>query len=473
MPHKQNPKKNSRAESNRKTERLAAYLSDGIRGRVYFENESFPVSLLDISPFGVGVTPDSDLPKRIENALVPGAMVQFQYTSRNTSNGKFKALVAHSTKKTIQGESRFTFGLSFLNNESTASRAHRRKTERFECSEFFRPHALCGSPFFFGERAFFSVLDISSSGCAALTSARNKFLSPNMEVSLAISFPLVGTINVDAVVRAVSLKNKGSRYQVNLEFKQTTQAMLQAIGEYLILVNPGIQPEELRRAGLRLSKLTNIISLSSPNSHEDWDSVLNLRQNVMPADGSSSSSLFDKFDSFSRNLMVKVGDRVVGNGRILFLNNATTRSEAFSSFSMESVAEVIDSNTLEVSFPVIDPSFNRNETFETLFKGYFKIAFENDANTLLCAAPASEAASITALGFTEIGKTVRSKFRNTETVMQLYSLNLAPLKLGQPTGAMTPQKLEALIIPVLELCGIRPCKPRTTELSETNSGTSS
>jgi hypothetical protein len=457
----QHPKQaKSHAESKRKTERLPTYLSDGIRGRVTIGKDTLPVSLIDITPFGVGVVPDTDLPERVRSALKPGALVHFQYTSRNTSSTKLKALIAHLTTQTIQGEHRLTFGLAFLSDESSSSRTLRRKTERFECSEFFRPNALCGSPYFFGERAFFGLTDISSSGCSAITSARNKFLSPNMEVSLTISFPLVGTINVDAIVRAVSLRSKGTRYQINLEFKQTTSSMLQTIGEYLMLVNPKLQPEELRRAGLRLSKLSNVISVSTPRSREDWDAILNLRKELMQTASSSSSahSFFDQFDSFSRSLMVKIGERTIATGRILFLNADPGRSEAVFTLGFPWPTNIPLKNTLEVSFPLVSPNYNHSEAFETLMKGYFKIAFENDAHFLLCAAPLSESANMESLGFFATGNPRNVAFRGAPNMTDFFAVNLESLKNGEPAGKMSPSTFKAFVEPILEQCGLKMSK---------------
>jgi hypothetical protein len=455
MTTKKNVDKSSNPSSRRQTERLETYVSDGIRGRVTLEKDTFPVSLIDITPFGVGVVPDTDLSRRINNALVPGAMVQFQYTSRNTSSTKLNAIVAHLTTRTIQGEKRLTFGLAFLSSENSASTSFRRKTERFACSEFFRPHALCASPYFFGERAFFSLTDISSSGCSAITSARNKFLSPNMEVSLTIVFPLIGTVTVDATVRSVTLHSKGSRYRVSLEFKEATPLMLQSIGEYLILVNPSIPPEELRRAGLRLSRLTNVISVTTPMSREDWDTILALRQKLS-ANGEPSASiesLFDQFDSFARNLIVKIGERAIATGRVIFINSDLKRSESISQFGLHWPESTEKTGTLEVSFPMVDPNFNSSESVEALVKRYLKIAFENDAQSLICAAPASDQTTLEKYGFQPSGAPHKTMYRGAQTLLHLYTLELSPLKMGAPTGKMSETTFRSIVLPILEQIG--------------------
>ncbi len=459
MEQKSNRSMTHRGQSLRKTERLPTYLSDGIRGRVSIGKDTLSVSLIDITPFGVGVVPNSDLTQNQMQVLKPGTPVQFQYTSRNTSGAKLNALIAHLTNQTIQGETRLTFGLAFLNDENTSGNASlRRKTERFQCSEFFRPHAVCGSPYFFGERAFFSLTDISSSGCSALTSARNKFLSPNMEVTLTIVFPLVGTFTIDTVVRAVSLKDNGKRYQVNMEFKDPTVAILQAIGEYLVLINPKIQPEELRRAGLRLSKLANVLSLASPSSHENWDAILEIRKKVAAQikRNPSNTSHFDRFDPFARNLMVKIGERIVGTGRVLFLNGDDNRSEAVTNYGFRWPEKLEKYGTLEVTFPAIDPDYNRTEAFEFLMRGYLKIAIENDAQILICAAPLSEANTLETLGFENAGLPRETDFRGVQGFVEIFFLRVEPLKKGTPSGKMTQTKFDSFVVPVLETCGMRP-----------------
>ncbi len=276
-----------------------------------------------------------------------------------------------------------------------------------------------------------------------------------MEVSLTIVFPLIGTVTVEATVRSVTLHSKGSRYRVSLEFKEATPLMLQSIGEYLVLVNPSIPPEELRRAGLRLSRLTNVISVTTPMSKEDWNTILTLRKNLSTAATANVSvdSLFDQFDAFARNLIVKIGERTIATGRVIFINSDIQRSESVTQFNLR-WPELLEKNgTLEVSLPMVDPDFNSPEAIEALVKRYLKIAFENDAQSLICAAPLSEKTTLEKYGFQPSGAHREAKFRGTLTVLDVFTLNLASLRKGTPTGKMTETTFNAIVLPILEQIG--------------------
>jgi hypothetical protein len=444
-------------KNNRSTSRMKTYLSEGLRGRITIGRDSIPVALIDVSPFGIGIIPNTDLSSKAIDSLKPGSLVHFQYTSRHTSEKKLKAIVAHNTQRSYQGEDRLTVGLSFLKDESAASRSLRRRSERFACSEFFRPQAACASPFFFGEKAFLSLEDISTSGFSALTSARNKFLMPALEVKLTLAFPLIGTFLAEATIRAVTAQEKSSRYRIHFEFKSTDEALLAAIGEYLVMVQPDISIGELRKSGLIVSSLNNVISIKNPSCRDDWTAILELRKRIELQNGAPVRELdeyFDAFDAFARNTMIQTGSRLVATGRVVFQNGMESRSEIAQLLGNFTPPDAIRTHALEFSFPAIEPEYQRSDVLDTVMRSYFKIALENKAAQVLCLAPEHQKEYLVSLGFQASTPARNISFRGRHTSMILMSQSLGPIHSGQRPEGITKERFDSVIQPILTIVGI-------------------
>ena len=436
---------------------MNAYLSEGIRGRITVNRESIAVALIDVSPFGIGIVPETDLSKKTLGDLTPGSLVMFQYTSRHTSNAKLKAIIAHNTERTFQGESRLTMGLSFLADESNTSRTLRRRNERFTCSEFFRPQAVCSSPYFFGEKAFLSLVEISSSGFSALTSARNKFLMPGLNVQLTVIIPLIGNITTEATIRAVTAQDKETKYRVHFEFKKASEKLLAAMGEYLVMVHHDVSITEIRKSGFTVPSLSNVLTIKNPSAKDDWDTILALRQRMETLAGAplrKPEDQFDKFDSFARNTMVQAGSRLVACGRIIFQNADRSRSELAEIMGNELPEGVICTNSLEASYPIIDPDYHGPDAFDAVMKSYFKIALENDGENLFCLVPEHLSENFLLLGFRQLKSLHNVMLRGRSTAATLFGLSIKPLRENTRPPGMTDERFKTIVVPALENSGL-------------------
>lgn len=446
-----------KSQNRRSTDRMNAYLSEGIRGRITVDRESIAVSLIDVSPFGIGIVPETDLSKKTLNELKPGSLVMFQYTSRHTSNAKLKAIVAHNTERTYQGEARLTLGLSFLSDESNTSRTLRRRNERFTCSEFFRPQAVCSSPYFFGEKAFLSLVEVSSAGFSALTSARNKFLMPGLNVQLTIIIPLIGNISTEATIRAVTSQDKESKYRVHFEFKAASEKLLAALGEYLVMIHHNVSITEIRKSGFKVPNLSNVLTIKNPAAKDDWNSILSLRQRMEALAGAPARQLedqFDKFDSFSRTTMIQAGSRLVACGRIIFPNGEKNRSELAEILGSDLPEKVIATNSLEASYPIIDPDYHGPDAFDAIMKSYIKIAVDNDGENLFCIVPEHLANNFLVLGFKPVKTLLSVILRGRPTAATLFSLHIKPLRENMRPEGMTEERYKTIVLPALENSGI-------------------
>jgi hypothetical protein len=102
---------------------------------------------------------------------------------------------------------------------------------------------------------------------------------------------------------------------------------------------------------------------------------------------------------------------------------------------------------------MVDPDFNSSESVDALLKRYLKIAFENDAQSLICAAPTSEQPTLEKYGFQPSGFPRQNTFRGMQTLLDVFTLDLVSLKKGSPTGNMTETTFRSIVLPILEQLG--------------------
>jgi len=219
----------------------------------------------------------------------------------------------------------------FGKKENKFKNRNRRNAARWICSSQHYPVATSPNPVEFNDFLYLRIKDISSSGFRAITSLRNKFLVPGMQLSLQISFPMVGHINVAATIaRAKLTAEDGKDYlELGFEFNTTSRPDRTTIGQYLAqfgepgATNPLVE-DELTKA---ISK--NQIQHKFVRTETEFRDTLELRQlttTTQPREAQPSPEPMasDIYDARSRILNWSYKGCCVGTARTTFCDQDDT-----------------------------------------------------------------------------------------------------------------------------------------------------
>jgi len=204
-------------------------------------------------------------------------------------------------------------------------RENRRKATRWQCSAQFYPVATCANPVEFNDFIYLRLKDVSATGFRAITSLRNKFLVPGMELSLQVSFPMVGYCNLTgAIARANLTAEDGKDYlELGIEFRTLGRRDQELIGQYLIQFGDGTSLTTLREEGLYLKSLVAGLDYTFVKTENEFMETLQLRHSAnlvagkIPT-GFAAREMSDMYDARSRIINWSHRDQCVGTVRITF-----------------------------------------------------------------------------------------------------------------------------------------------------------
>lgn len=207
--------------------------------------------------------------------------------------------------------------------ESTARNENRRFAERWLCSNQFYPVAIAANPGQFNDFIYITVRDISAKGMRALTSLRNKFLVPGIQLEWQVSFPLTGHTTLSTKIARASLVGDGGKdyLELGLEFTHLDKQQKQTIGQYLVQFSDAESPAELRAEGFYPISLRRGIDYSFIKREDEFQEVLQLRLHAnrkaekIP-EHYQPQSMADIYDSRSRIIVGRHKGKVVATARI-------------------------------------------------------------------------------------------------------------------------------------------------------------
>jgi hypothetical protein len=129
-----------------------------------------------------------------------------------------------------------------------------RKQKRWICGQMFRPTAVAPCPVKFDDMLVFRVADISKSGARFHTSMRNKYVIPGMKFSAVLTFPALGSVQTEFVVRWTNLDEEDGRQVLTLgvEFTRSSGELEALCGEYLLQFGQAASVGDLKQAGFNV-----------------------------------------------------------------------------------------------------------------------------------------------------------------------------------------------------------------------------
>lgn len=328
-------------------------------------DEFMHVGVWKLSPLGIEILtpPGFDFSKGTQLDL------KLQVGRQNTL---FEGLVVAIADVNSAGKSITGIRLS-RSQPIRANNHNRRQSTRWICSSQFFPVAVAPNPVQFNDFLYFKVRDISSAGLRVLTSLRNKFIVTGMTLSIQVSFPITGTINVEVEVKRATLAAEDGKdfLELGLEFSNLSRHHREILGQYVLQFSDAESLEAIRKQGLYPNSLTSGVDYSYVKSEADFKAALELRLAAnldaakIPGDY-TTEKMADIHDARSRILIGRYNGKVVGTMRATFC-------EEGESFEIESFIKLPNEfprrdQIVEIGRAATSPDYRRSDLWYSMIQ---------------------------------------------------------------------------------------------------------
>ncbi|MGO8998475.1 MAG: GNAT family N-acyltransferase [Polyangiaceae bacterium] len=207
-----------------------------------------------------------------------------------------------------------------------------RSADEHALSELHWLTAYAPDPFFFRE---WHTLKITAAGprtLRAVASSRARSLVPGLPLALTIVVPVLGSFLVRAHVTGVVPDVRPEEIDVSLAIDEAPADFSEALAELVLAGSDGVTLARLRRDGFALGALTRAMTVGYVENDEDMQQVLALRLAAYHsknkfAFAKSAADMLDPYDAYSRQIVCRVGSRIVGAVRLVYVDCDRTRSE--------------------------------------------------------------------------------------------------------------------------------------------------
>lgn len=358
----------------RQTQRVSVHLLEqrfaSIRGR----DCQLRTRIIDYSPFGIGVVLEGPASRAV---IALGEVVSVTLY-RNGQQVDFQATLVTKGKMTIMNETYTRLGFKIATTSLRQHIGNARRNRRFELNEVVELSGYCEDPMNDGQKAFFSVEDLSSSGLLLSTSSRNKFILPSMRLEMTLVIPGEGVFPEDLIVRHIRTSENGERYLLGCEFARANKRTLEALADFCLSFARSSSYQNLVEEGFPVAFNPSSLTVQSTESAEDFAQIVHLRLKFAHWHGQmlkvrDPEETMDAHDEYARHVCVKVGSRIVASGRLVFNNGDRSRSTFPASLDLPS--HLWQYGFVSVSKIAVDPDFRASMAFIRLWNEIFRIAF--------------------------------------------------------------------------------------------------
>jgi predicted GNAT family N-acyltransferase len=284
----------------------------------------------------------------------------------------------------------------------------RRRGSRWICSSQFDPVCIAPNPAQFNDFLYLKIRDISGSGIRAITSLRNKFIVPGMELTLQISFPITSQISTTMKVARLAVTSEGGKdfLEVGLVFTALTRQQREVIGQYLVQFSDAASLKRIRDEGFFPLSLTKGVDYQYIKSEEDFLAVLELRLKAnrevgkVPTDY-TSADMADIYDTRGRILVGKYHGTIVGTARLTF-------TETGEKLEHEEYLTLPDDfprreQVLECARAATNPEFRGSDLWTTLIQHIAIVAIQAKRHWVVLSTTPELVGMYLRLGFTDTG----------------------------------------------------------------------
>lgn len=385
------------AAQNRRESRRRVYLGEGIK--VYVkdidETRSTFGEITNFSPWGVNVY---FIDQKLSTYPKKDDIIKIFYSGKKQKTSYSKGRVIYVIEEIIDDTNYLKYGIEFINdNQFNDNESQGRKY--YDIPDIFGPQCWCDDPFFFQEKLVFKIKSIHANGMTLITSARNKTLLSNIDLQLNVSIPTCGDFLVNVQIFSVQFYNKSTakdRYIVEVIFDKNSSKFLQVMVEYILFCGVEVTPLELRQDNLPVNIIENSLTYYYAIEAYDMEKVIQLRKNSLIEFSSKdrkdntevnlSEKYTDKFDSYSRQVLCKVGKRAVACIRLIFNNKDKNKSEIYS--YVEKIPDWLWSiRFVEISKFSWDRDYRESDIFINMIRHIVRIVIESGNTHLLTTSP--------------------------------------------------------------------------------------
>jgi hypothetical protein len=356
-------------EERRQLSRRKFYSSDEIKAVLRKGSVALEGFVTDLSPAGASVA----IPALGRKAAIEvGAHAELVLRMGSLSPSVvLRAVVVSVSSGRASGKPVLRLGLSFVAlQDGGLGTSERRQGLRFPCSDFLVPSGWCEHPWIYQEKILFRILEFGNGSLTLEVSARNQVLLKGLEVDAWLSFP--GQMPLACKLQFLRVQaTKGARHRVRVvaRFVSLSAEVGQAVATYCMMVNPAVSLADLRRAGYFAGSLGSVVVCDYANTEDDMKQISSLRGEL------------DAFDKFSRQIVCKVGGKVVACARLVFNGGKRERS-AFSASAILPSA-LWKAGFLEVSRWVVQSDFENTDVPLELLRFVVRVGFHSHERYLL------------------------------------------------------------------------------------------
>jgi len=356
---------------NRAFRRRQFYITDGAKCAVTTEHGMVAAFIIDLDPRGLKLA----VAQRADwHRFTEGHEVEVVIESPTAiSSDPIPAKVRYIGQLTNNHGEFLRVGLQLMPSGASAlARSRASGFTAYRCPEFFRPIAFCPSPFFLNEMIHFQVAAIKSNGLVALTSLRNQGLFPGMALALRMMIPNLGEYQVTVRVLEVRTEPGASHTSVEMALVDPEPELQAGLGEFVMSFAKDTTIRTLHDQGFFLDTIYRAIRVTTPANEGDWQAICALRLRAYHSvgkfqDKTKPDDTIDPFDKYSRQIIARVGDRVVGAARVVFCGTDLNRSE-HNALGIKIPDFIVAAGFVEFSRFCTDPDFRGGDLFVALMR---------------------------------------------------------------------------------------------------------
>ena len=391
------------------------------------ETDYEPVRVWKLSPLGIEIINEPSFDHRKSDKVDLQLVVGNQTT---TFEGLIVDLVEGTGHPPI-------IGIRFSKKQiDQTPHQNRRRGTRWNCSNQFFPVGIAPSPVQFNDFLYFSVRDVSRTGLRVLTSLRNKFIVPGMNLDLQVSLPMTSQIFLQTRIARVGLtaENGKDYLEVGLEFVSLSDTNREVIGQYLIQFTDAESLNEIREQGFYPTSLSKGIDYYFIKSEAEFREVLELRlaanrrAGKIP-DSYTADSMADIYDSRARIIVGKYRGSIVGTIRLSF----TELGERLEHEKYVQLPEGFPrrDQILECARAATSPDFRKSDLWNSLIQHVAIAALQAKRSCVLMSTTAELVPTYIRIGFKDTGlRYVHPLYPEQEQIVMTIELSEVIMGIG-------------------------------------------
>ena len=287
--------------------------TEPISASILFNNSLQQTRVWKISPFGVELVMGST------KALEAGEIFEINI---DLVSDKIILKGIYNTTYFVNSETIACFKIITEENDKTSRQD--RRAPRWRCASEYRPTAHTECAVNYRDVIHFRIVEMSDSGVKAITSLRNKFIFPGMNINASVAFPVAGQISMNFKIEHVyvhnSVENK-PELGIDMSYHQDKLNDQYVIANYLLRFADVQSYADIKKYGFITNNLSSSIDFSYVETEEEYRQVLALRRIANTSklsEGTRDLDLSDEYDSRSRICIGKHKGKVVCTVRLTF-----------------------------------------------------------------------------------------------------------------------------------------------------------